>query len=63
MLWEHQQQASVSTTFSIVPNFHECSYIALLSLVFLYRNKENMYSQKQRDEIKEHNLFTLIIKM
>ena len=24
MLWEHEPQASVSTAFQVLPNFHEC---------------------------------------
>ena len=26
MLWEHKLQASVSTAFSVLPNFHKCFY-------------------------------------
>ena len=59
MLWEHEPQASVSTTFSSSPK---------LSRVFLLldRNTEHMFSiffRKQRDEKKENNLLTLIIEM
>ena len=59
MLWEHEPQASVSTAFSSYPK---------LSRVFveLDRNTEYMFSislRKQRDEKKENNLLTLIIKM
>ena len=59
VLWEHERQASVSTAFSSSPK---------LSRVFLQldRNTEYMFSisfRKQRDEKKENNLLTLIIKM
>ena len=59
MLWEYEPQASVSTALSSSPK---------LSRVFLYldRNTEYMFSisfRKQRDEKKENNLLTLIIKM
>ena len=59
MLWEHEPQASVSTAFSNSPK---------LSRVFvqLDRNTKSMFSisfRKQRDEKKENNLLTLIIKM
>ena len=59
MLLEDEPQASVSTAFSSSPK---------LSLVFLYldRNTEYKFSisfRKQRDEKKENNLLTLIIKM
>ena len=59
MLWEHEPQASVSTAFSNSPK---------LSQVFisLDRNTEYMFSicfRKHRDEKKENNLLTLIIKM
>ena len=59
MLWEHEPQASVSTTFSSSPK---------LSRVFvkLDRNTEYMFSisfRKRRDEKKESYLLTLIIKL
>ena len=62
MLWEHEPQASVSsvsTAFSSSPK---------LSRVFvqLDRNTEYMFSisfGKQRNEKKENNLLTLIIKI
>ena len=59
MLWEHEPQASFSTAFSSSPK---------LSRVFalLDRITEYMFSisfRKQRDEKKENNLLTLIIKM
>ena len=59
MLWEHEPQASVSKAFSSSPK---------LSRVFveLDRNTEYMFSisfRKQRNEKKENNLLTLIIKM
>ena len=59
MLWEHEPQASVSTAFSSSPK---------LSPVFLKldRNTENMFSisfRKHRDEEKENNLLTLIVKV
>ena len=59
MLWEHEPQASVSTAFS--------SSLKLSRVfVLLYGNTEYMFSfsfRKQRDEKKENNLLTLIIKM
>ena len=59
MLWEYEPQASVSTAFSSSPK---------LSRVFVHldRNTEYMFSislRKHRDEKKENNLLTLIIKM
>ena len=59
MLWGHKPQESVSTAFSTSPK---------LSRVFLLldRNTENMFSisfRKHRDEKRENNLLTLIIKM
>ena len=53
MLWEHEPQASVFTAFSSSPKL-------------LDRNTEYMFSisfRKHRDEKKENNLLTLIIKM
>ena len=59
MLWELEPQASTSTAFLSSPK---------LSRVFieLDRNKEYMFSisfRKHRDEKKENNLLTLIIKI
>ena len=61
MLWEHKPQVSVSTAFSSSPK---------LSQVFLYldRNMEYRYMfsisfRKHRNDKKENNLLTLIIKM
>ena len=59
MLWEHEPQASVSTAFSSSPK---------LSRVFaqLDRNTEYIFLisfRKPRNEKKENNLLTLIIKM
>ena len=54
MLWEHEPQASVSTAFSSSPKLS------------LDRNTEYMFSisfRKHRDEEKENNLLTLIIKI
>ena len=56
MLWEHEPQARTvfPQLFRVLPNFHEC------------RNTKYMFSisfEKQRDEKKENNLLTLIIKM
>ena len=59
MLWEHEPQASVSTAFSSSPKLSRfytdsieirstCSFISL---------------RKHRDEKKENNLLTLVIKM
>ena len=59
MLWEHEPQASVSTAFSSSPKLSRVC-------VELDRNTEHMFSisfRKQRDEKKENNLLTLIIKM
>ena len=55
MLWEHEPQASVSTAFFEFPQTPS-----------LDRTAEYMFSisfRKQRDEKKENNLLTLIIKM
>ena len=45
--------------FRVLPNFHECLYSSIETrstcFLFLFR--------KQRDEEKENNLLTLIIKM
>ena len=59
MLREQEPQASVSTAFSSSPK---------LSRVFVYfdRNTGYIFSislRKQRDEKKENNLLTLVIKM
>ena len=59
ILWEHKQQAIVSTAFLRPPK---------LSLAFLQlqRNTENMFSisfRKHHVEKKENNLLTLIIQM
>jgi len=59
MLWEHESQATVSTAFSSSLK---------LSRVFLQLDKNMEYMlfipfRKHRDEKKENNLLTLIIKM
>ena len=60
MLWEHDPQASVSTPFRVLPNFHECFCKSIETLT------ENMFSisyRKHRVGNEENNLLTLIIKM
>ena len=60
MLWEHEPQASVSTAFSSSPK------LSRVFAVYLDGNTEYMFSipfRKQRDEKKENNLLTFIIKM
>ena len=55
MLWEHE----LPQLFRVVLNFHESFYL-------LDKNTEYMFSisfRKHRDEKKENNLLTLIIKM
>ena len=55
MLWEHEPQAAFSSSPKLLPVFLQ-----------LDRNTEYMFSisfRKQRDEKKENNLLTLIIKM
>ena len=59
MLWEHEPHASVSTAFSSSPKLSR-------GFVELDRNTGYMFSisfRKQRDEKKENNLLTLIIKI
>ena len=56
MLWEHE--ASVSTAFLVLPNFHECFYNSIETwstcLLFLLENTTTK---------KGKTLLTLIIKM
>ena len=59
MLWEHEPQESVSTAFSSSPKLSR-------EFLWLDRNTEYTFSisfRKQRDEKKENNFLTLIIKM
>ena len=56
MLWEHV----FPQLFRVLPNFHETLFLQL------NRNTEYMFSisfRKHRDERKENNLLTLIVKM
>ena len=57
-MWEQEPQASVSTAFSSSPNFHECFYNSMET-----RCMFSISFRKHRDEKKENNLLTLIIKM
>ena len=56
MLWEHEPQASVSTGFRVLPNFHECFYnsIETRNTCFLFL-LENTATRKRKT--------ILIIKM
>ena len=58
-MWEHEPQVSVSTAFSSSPKLSRM-------FVLLDRNTEYMLPisfRKNRDQKKENNLLTLIIKM